>query len=317
MSAPKRHGFTLVELLVVITIIGILIALLLPAVQAAREAARRMQCTNNLKQIGLAVLNYESNLKTLPPGAIFASYTVRKGSILVHLLPYIEQQGIYDAFDFSAGVIDGQTFAGTTKEIGATPIAGYLCPSDDKPVTFTPAFNTSTTPVKTVALHNYAASRGANTVLDNPSNTCSNNWNSYIINGPWETDWGRFSGPFTRRCVCVTIPEIRDGLSNTIFFGEVRPMCSWHNQNGWATTNNGNGYASTVVPINSYTCDTTGTDNCRRYDNWSTAEGFKSAHPGGANFLLGDGSVHYLAESIDHWTYQYLGAKDDGKYGSF
>jgi len=109
----KRQAFTLVELLVVIAIIGILVGLLLPAVQAAREAARRMQCTNNLKQIGLAIHNYESTIKRIPPGAVWNGGTVdvtfgrfvgpinERGSSLAFILPYIEQQALYSQFDFA------------------------------------------------------------------------------------------------------------------------------------------------------------------------------------------------------------------------
>lgn len=324
-SISRNGGFTLVELLVVITIIGILIALLLPAVQAAREAARRAQCSNNLKQIGLAVLGYESARGVLPPGAIFWSppdNAARKGSILVHILPYIEQQPLYDAFDFTVLSVDGQCFAGTSKPIGATVIAGYLCPSDNNPKTFDTPTVDSIDPVgtgiySTVALHSYAASRGANELWNNAGESCgcSNNWNTLAIDGSMESPMARFSGPFTRRGICVPITEVRDGLTNTLFFGEVLPMSSWHADNGWATSNNGNGFCSTIVPINYDTSDrsTTSTDSCHRFCNWNTAEGFKSAHSGGAMFLLGDGSVRFLAESIDHQAYQYLGAKADGQ----
>src|SRR5437016_10005363 len=96
-----RPAFTLVELLVVIAIIGVLVALLLPAIQAAREAARKSQCSNNLKQIGLAVHQYELTRKRLPPGAIWSNGTpkVRKGSVLFFLLPYLEETAVFNAVD--------------------------------------------------------------------------------------------------------------------------------------------------------------------------------------------------------------------------
>lgn len=310
----RKIGFTLVELLVVIAIIGILIALLLPAVQAAREAARRAQCSNNLKQIGLALHNYENTTRILPPGAFWECRDgTRKGSILVHILPFIEQQSLYDSFDFKAKYIDGQRFGGTGEEIGATVVPTYVCPSDNHRGVIETEPHSSHDPVKKVALHNYGASRGPNQLANNSACPCSNNWNSFAW-GVYE-DYDNFAGPFTRRCTCVRFSAITDGLSNTIFFGEVRPMCSWHHDNGWATSNNGNGYSSTVIPINYNSCsrDTSTSDNCARYCNWNTEAGFRSAHPGGANFLLGDGTVHFLPETIDHATYQALGGKDDGK----
>jgi hypothetical protein len=109
------------------------------------------------------------------------------------------------------------------------------------------------------------------------------------------------------------LQAITDGLAKTIFFGEVRPQCSEHARNGWVASNNGNGYCTTVIPINYDSCDDNAADPCRRSFNWNTEVGFKSAHPGGAFFLLGDGSVQFFIEDIDHRMYQLLGAKDDGE----
>jgi prepilin-type processing-associated H-X9-DG protein len=92
----------------------------------------------------------------------------------------------------------------------------------------------------------------------------------------------------------------------------VRPNCSQHVKEGWAYTNNGNGYCTTLFPINYDSCSEDAPDSCARPCNWNTEVGFKSSHSGGAQFLLGDGSVHLVPDAIDHQVYQYLGAKSDG-----
>ena len=310
---PRRNAFTLVELLVVITIIGILVALLLPAVQSAR----RTQCANNLKQIGLAVTNYNATIGVYPPGAFWGGNGVaHKGSILVHILPFLEQQNVYDAFDFKQAQVDGQMDAGTSSPIGATVISAYLCPSDDHvKVIDNEAHSPSGIPSGKVALHNYAASAGPGSTANNGACPCAEvTVFNAAATAPF-SDGNNFAGAFTRMSVSLRRAHFRDGLSNTIFFGEVRPMCSWHNDSGWATSNNGNGYSHTIIPINYDTCtrDTSTTNNCKRYCNWNTETGFRSAHPGGAFFLLGDGSVQFLNQSIDYQMYQYLGDRRDGK----
>jgi prepilin-type N-terminal cleavage/methylation domain-containing protein len=307
-------AFTLVELLVVITIIGILIALLLPAVQAAREAARRMQCGNNLKQLGLAVLTYENTYSVLPVGAYhLLSDGSQKGSIFVYLLPYAEQQAVYDAFDFKAKNISGQKYPGSNVEIRTTVIPTYVCPSDDHPATFAiPPGDGGSLWIGglTVALHNYSASAGPTKVWNKPGCACSLNFDSYASA---EFDASPTVGAFNRLGICIQVSEITDGLSNTIFIGEQRPLCSIAGQLGWDSQDNGSGFTSTVVPLNYDTCSraTTG-DGCGRYCNCNTSNGFKSAHAGGSNFVFGDGAVHFLPETIDMWTYQRLGARADG-----
>src|SRR5882724_8126652 len=120
-----RRAFTLVELLVVIAIIGVLVALLLPAVQAAREAARRTQCTNNLKQIGLAVHNYELSFRAFPPAALYpiASLSADTYSVHARILPYLDQNNVFAQVDFNLSATSQQAVVGQR-------IPGYLCPSE-------------------------------------------------------------------------------------------------------------------------------------------------------------------------------------------
>ncbi len=192
-----RGGFTLVELLVVIAIIGVLVGLLLPAVQAAREAARRMSCSNNLKQVGLALHNYESTFQTLPPaGTQDVDFSVQ-----ARILPYIEQSGLNSALSFDVQAFSGN-WAGKVPHprnapAYATPIATYLCPSD-------PAASTTMVTVSgndyTYGGVNYMASFG------------SARRQNYDFR--WTTD-GMFFGPHG-----VRFNHVMDGLSNTVMFGE-------------------------------------------------------------------------------------------------
>jgi prepilin-type N-terminal cleavage/methylation domain-containing protein len=317
-----QRAFTLVELLVVIAIIGILVALLLPAIQAAREAARRSQCVNNLKQIGLAIQMHELNKKFLPPGAIWDHFLRGKGNTLIYILPYIEQQALYDHFDFKKFTIDGQLLPGTSTPIGAAVIPAYVCPSDIHEPTAQVSGDDATVLEK--ALHNYVTSQGPTEHPDNIGCTCSIDWN-VLATAPY-AQVDKFAGPFNRYStiekvigawrVKVKFKDITDGLSKTVFVGEVRPTCSLHVARGWATTNNGCGFATTLIPINFDSCDESGDptiDGCRRPCNYNTELGFKSAHPGGANFTLGDASVQFISEDIDMKTYQYLGDKADGE----
>jgi prepilin-type N-terminal cleavage/methylation domain-containing protein/prepilin-type processing-associated H-X9-DG protein len=297
-QAPTRPGFTLVELLVVIAIIGILVALLLPAVQMAREASRRAQCSNNLKQIGLALHNYHDTYQTLPPGAFWGNTTPFRGSILVHILPQMEQKTIYDQIDFKI-LVDNQSVNG--KPINQIQIQPYRCPSNPDNGLF-----------NATAVHSYAASKGPTAHIDNGSCSCSewSAWNAYAL-APYDNATN-FAGAFQRLSKPIKLAHVTDGLSNTIFFGEVLSQCSAHIRAGWAVSNDGNGLVSTLIPINYNSCEENNSNGCRRPCNWNTELGFKSKHPGGAQFLLGDGSVRLITQNVDHWTYNYLGGRRDG-----
>lgn len=323
LRSPRQNGFTLIELLVVIAIIAILIALLLPAVQQAREAARRTQCRNNLKQIGLALHNYHDSLLQFPPGAFWnqatgngciagssdANLIHQKGSILIHILPYIDQAPLYNMWAVSMSSrcnTDIATFPSSTVQLRSTIMPGYQCPSE-----------TSGKSNGTSGLHNYAACFG-------PGRTGGATGNSAcpcdaVPFDQWalpNTGGNGVPGMFTRTGRTVGIRDCIDGASNVIFFGEVRATCSNHVNAGWANSNNGQGLTSTLIPINYNSCDTSTASgsspaDCARRCNWVTELGYKSQHVGGAHFLFGDGAVRFLSENISMQVYSRLGAKAD------
>lgn len=308
----------------VIAIIGILIALLLPAVQAAREAARRSQCSNNMKQLGIGLHNYHNSLKSLPPGGIWwtnnmgnANWPKNRGSLLAHLLPYVEQQSIYDAFDknlpFAYQQFTTPLQAGQTPYIAGTIIATYRCPSDTTSERNDRTMNGITG--GNLATFSYAGSKGSTGTGNNPNGQCPERavWMTYRQQGATDQ---RPSGPFTRRGrnYVAAFRDVLDGTSNTIFMGEVRGNCAIPIMRGWAHASNVQGMISTIYPINYDSCNRDQSQGpCAWWSNWSTEFGFKSMHPVGADFLLGDGSVRFLSETIDHWVYQYLGGKAEGE----
>jgi prepilin-type processing-associated H-X9-DG protein len=317
MKRRAAKGITLIEVLLVIAIVGTMVALLLPGIQAARESARRTSCLNNLKQIGIGIANHQSARKVYPPGAIWERWVEpeaerrRHGSMLVHLLPYIEHQALYDAFDFEQKEIDFEVFPGTNTPIASQIVEAYVCPSDSHNGIFDGPGNDHNQYFVGRAVHNYAASNGPTGVYDNPNCSCKTPYDKRYELAPIDNE-KNFAGPFTRLGVSTKPSQITDGLSKTIFVGEVRVPCSVHAQSGWAYTNNGNGYCTTLIAINYDSCSDSAPNACNRPCTWNTDVGFKSAHPGGAQFLFGDGSVHFLNEAIDYQLYQYLGAKADG-----
>ncbi len=334
-SKRSVHAFTLVELLVVIAIIGVLVGLLLPAVQAAREAARRSQCVNNLKQFGLAIQNYADSKKELPAGAHWGDIRVSPeckscaandpdpaccitngGTIHMFLMPYMELQSIYDQYDFR--ISTDQQLGADGLPLGSITIPTFVCPSDEHPTESPNTLASGNADLgRTYKMSNYAASRGPTKQVPGPCNcTEFSVWNAFAFDlypeaGSNTERWKTFAGPFTRLAFPVKLEQVRDGLSNTIFVGEVRPSCSRHAAEGWGWSHSGNGLISTIVPINYDSCSQDPAADCGCWDTWLTELAFKSLHPGGAHFLFGDGSVHFLSESIDHLNYQRLGGKAD------
>jgi prepilin-type N-terminal cleavage/methylation domain-containing protein len=332
MQCPRRAGFTLVELLVVIAIIGILIALLLPAVQAAREAARRSQCANNMKQLGLALHNYHDAHKVFPyavsGGGSFTggSAAPASGRVLNHkgwllLLPFFEQQALHDQVDFAVatgaydrggkGLVGGLApgAAGNTNDvISGTSVAAFLCPSDGVNPTH---YSTTSSPEYSIS-PGTTTQEGAYTNYDFSVRRVSSSANT------WESDsfyTRRMFGPESSS----QFRDLLDGSSNVVAVCETL-RSTWNGvSQTWAYAKwVGNG-VDLAYPygINFNLCCSWDSPPFQRtpvyrhrLGDWSTAG---SMHPGGAQFTLGDGSVQFISETTDQAVLNRLAYIGDGE----
>ena len=309
-------GFTLVELLVVIAIIGILVALLLPAVQAAREAARRSQCSNHLKQFGLAFLNHESNQKVFPAGRYGCdatgtrdcdAFTIQQRvgpSAFVAILPQLEEEALYEQFaqdNFDGGPwvtkVGGDVawLPRYAEAIAARP-GVFLCPSDDS----LPCCEVSSDAV--VVGESHFLGRAA---------TCAATGNYALCagtNGPPHTTWGAIKHDNNGAFVYVQkfpVRKFTDGLGTTFFVGEAIETHTLNNALVWNLGYRHSSLRSTVNPINTPPGFPIYTSLYNRRLNGA----FQSKHAGGAQFVFGDAHVEFVNESISQTAYNALATR--------
>ena len=341
----RRRGFTLVELLVVIAIIGILVSLLLPAVQAAREAARRIKCANNLKQYGLAIHNYHDVYNSLPPGGLWNLSSLDWGipapSWQVRVMPFMEQQALYDRVNWDLlnyntpdingdgwrdyGVMSLVNTKPPYKTVREIPVNYIKCPSDEADEV-----------INGWAQSSYGGSLGSQRTpsADGNCNQYLQIFNYHYEGLAWNADHGNtwrkedVSGVFGRMGFDnkMNLAVILDGTSNCIMVGEQLINCNDHAiwwAGAWLYNGAGNAHTSTSVPVNTFTtCARSQQDAIdRRYpfpqcwvkSNWNFSWGFRSRHKGGAQMVFADGSVQFIPITIDYLVYQYLGGRADGR----
>lgn len=326
---------------VVFCIAGGGLGLLTMAIRSAHESARAMSCSNNLKQLGVALHEYHDTYQVFPPTGYYLSqrdsnnpytrYRTGRGGRLLRLYPYMESSAIYDHMDsfrdmagaptvekggFNRVTFDNLDWAKRgpkpsvyADEVRHFVIPSYLCPSsnfgryagigDDAP-----------------ALSNYAFSIGAQK-MSSRDDCCSDYPGDFFGTGNAEhgetTNGDLISGPFSRSTWSACFRDLVDGQSQTILAGEVLPQKSSFMLRGWMHCDAN--WAATTSPINYPTrnvSDSQKSMDCHRYDNIQTSQGFKSMHKGGANFVMGDGSIQFLTDAMDYRVYQQLGDRRDG-----
>ena len=302
MRTGKRckRGFTLIELLVVIAIIAILIALLLPAVQQAREAARRSSCKNNMKQLALALHNYESTYGLLPPGYLHkadpagSAANVMGYSWGTMILPQLEQKNLYDEFDFNIAVFDSANLPPREQHLSV-----FLCPSDPFSHGNFVVRDDSVTPIERYATASYAANWGPSTATVNLDATPLQSGGVFYRNGS------------------TRFRDITDGLSNTLALGERTngPIVT-------GTTTGGHAFFETAWSAAVREVADPGDDHghmvlfetqFRPNQPGGDDKGLSAPHAGISQFAICDGSVRAISENIDAGLYNALGSRGGGE----
>ncbi|WP_442485091.1 DUF1559 family PulG-like putative transporter [Aeoliella sp. SH292] len=335
-DSRNPRGFTLVELLVVIAIIGILVALLLPAVQAAREAARRSQCLNNLKQWSLAFHNYHDSFKELPKGSDCdsgnAGFIEHCHSYAEFVMPFMEQDTVYDQIDFTVNNNQGRN----PQILNELLIDNWKCPSDPDAGLMdngrepkylpgpagTRSMGQTYVPCGGPVAYAAGAGSGGGLVLcpvssivppgrdQQPINCLSERGGALLPSGKSKGAPGLFAGG----PVAYSFRTCTDGLSSTLLVGESLPIYTSHRMYFDSVFN-----AASTNPYINWFKDTSVAAECppsidKRVGNChATMGGYNSMHTGGVNVGFGDGSLRFLNEDIDYLVYQYMGNKADGQ----
>jgi len=302
--ASSRRAFTLVELLVVIAIIGVLVALLLPAVQAAREAARRSSCTNKIKQVNLALHNFHDTHNALPPGSEGnAAWGRDSWSYYCFILPYMEQTTIYDQLDFKQKINGGPTRGGDARK---SLLPTMLCPSDASKVQELGIADWQN------SLHNYVVCYGSSNY------NSGTQWN--VVDG-----YAGFAGMFVPE-KRARFADVTDGLSNTAMTGEI---ITPDQENIWTALGRtqvamGAGYTTYLTPNANANDRTNRCQNvlapnlgkkCTEHADWdwgANVVALRSFHPAGCVMGLGDASVRFVQNSVDATVWRNVGGRNDG-----
>ncbi len=319
MSYSRKRGFTLVELLVVIAIIGVLVALLLPAVQAAREAARRSSCNNNLKQLGLAMHNHHDTFREFPAGADNGPANEEMWGFGAHILPFIEQENLYDQLMVSRQTLNATLDVSALRPLVQTKLDAFICPSD-------PGNHLMSGPLNSNTGRNFAGNAGL------PGTFRVGKSNYIAVAGLWDVADVNNNGVLYRGS-STRFSDITDGTSNTFMIGERNQFC---NQGAWVGNRNvtGGGPQGADYTLGFVARPVNHANN----DAHHCTEGFASEHPGGALFCLADGSVQFIPDTIEFrmvqsnhanatsnatnrgefkagnpGVYQLLGVRNDGK----
>ena len=324
----RKRGFTLIELLVVIAIIAILVALLLPAVQSAREAARRAQCKNNLKQIGLALHNYHGTTNSLPIGVNMAQNGGWGFSWWVGVLPYLDQAAIYEKLTFDGdhiGWLHNGVAGGNINGMAVNKqvIPAMICPSSPLPPIGNVGTGYDIVKVQYVGMGGATNGDGFTNVAPHAERGCCNCCGSVVGGGRWAD-----GGVLVWRN-SFNFKDVVDGTANTIAVGEQSDYArnqndspvQINNNHGWTMGSTGSsterkfGITNVRYPINTVN-NTGGTLLAGVGNNDGPNNGLFSPHTGGCHVVMVDGSVHFVSENIDMRTLRLLCTRDDGQDAS-